>query len=96
VTEIPVQNSDWLSFCQLVQQLIAGNVRRNTFSQWEMELLLDLEMAPIRKASRPEILRRYLKAVQRQLAAEASAPPRFSSFFEDEIRARALALPRAS
>lgn len=104
MTQLPVPNPDWAAFCQLVQQLIAGNVKRNTFTQWEMDLLLDLQMTRIRKSSRPEILRRYLKSVQLQTAAGDSAPRRFSQFFEDEIRGRktenapgdAIALPRAS
>ncbi len=104
VTELPVQNPEWTSFCQLLQQLIAGNVRRNVFTQREMGLLLDLEMTYMRKSSRPEMLRRYLKAVQRQHATGAPAPVRFSSFFESETQSRKpsnvtepeMALPRAS
>lgn len=104
MTELPVYKPDWASFCQLLTQLIAGNVRRNVFSQWEMDLLLDLEMTYIRKSSRPEMLRRYLKAVQRQHASGAPAPLRFSRFFENEtqsrnpskVTGRELVLPRAS
>lgn len=88
VTELPVQNPEWASFCQLVQQLIAGNVRRNVFTQREMGLLLDLEMSYMRKSSRPEMLRRYLKAVQRQHATGALEPLRFSCFFENETQSR--------
>lgn len=83
---------------------MAGNVRRNTFTQWEMELLLDLQMAPLRKSSRSEFLRRYLKDVQQQQQAGAAAPLRFSRYFEREMEQRKLAeliaktkaLPRAS
>ena len=104
MTEIPLQSPQWASFCLLIQQLIAGTVRRNTFSQWEMELLLDLQMVHIRKSSRSETLRRYLKVVQRQLALGAPEPPRFSRFFEAEAQSRKpaevasdnLQLPRAS
>jgi hypothetical protein len=88
VTEFRAPNPDWTSFCQLIQQLIAGNVRRNTFTQWEMELLLDLQMVYMRKSSRPEMLRRYLRAVQRQMASGAAAPERFTSFFETESQLR--------
>ncbi len=88
VTEIQARISDWTSFCQLIQQLAAGSVRRNTFTQWEMELLLDLQMAPIRKSSRPEILRKYLKTIQRQIASGERVPVRFSVFCEAEMQAR--------
>ena len=88
MTEIQARNSDWTAFCQLIQQLVAGSVRRNTFTQWEMELLLDLQMAPIRKSSRPDMLRRYLKTIQRQMASGERVPTRFSSFCDAEIQAR--------
>ncbi len=84
-------NAVWASYCQLVQQLTLGNVRRNTFSQWEMELLLDFQMARIRRSSRTETLRRYLKAVQQQLARGEPIPQRFSRFIETEIQQRKMA-----
>ena len=96
--------ADWSSYSQLIQQLITGAVRRNVFSQWEMRLLLDLQNARIRKTSRPEVLRRYLKAVEQQHNSGAAAPLQFSSFFESDPRARRstqpivhrVTLPRAS
>jgi hypothetical protein len=96
--------TDWSSYSQLIQQIIAGTVRRNVFSQWEMRLMLDLQHARIRKTSRPEILRRYLKAVEQQHTAGAPMPLRFSNFFESDPRARRstqpivhrVSLPRAS
>ena len=101
MTEFPAPNLDWASFCQLIQQLISGNVRRNTFTQWEMELLLDLQLVYLRKSARPEMLRRYLRAIQRQQATgNAAAPMRFSQFFQTETAPRTivpeLVLPRAS
>jgi hypothetical protein len=104
VTEFKVRTADWTSFCQLVQQLISKNVRRHTFTHWEMELLLDLQMAPLRKSSRSETLRRYLKEVQRQIQLGAPIPQRFSKFLENEARRKAPTdltatthvLPRAS
>jgi hypothetical protein len=84
-------NSNWASYCQFVQQLALGNVRRNTFSQWEMELLLDFQMARIRTSSRPEALRRYLRAVQQQFAQGEPIPQRFSRFMEAEAQQRKMA-----
>jgi hypothetical protein len=72
----------------LVQQLALGNVRRNTFTRWEMELLLDFQVARLRTSSRTETLRRYLRAVQQQLARGESIPQRFSSFLEAEAQQR--------
>jgi hypothetical protein len=81
-------NAAWASYCQLVQQLAAGNIRRNTFTQWEMELLLDFQMARIRTTSRADTLRRYLKVVQQQLAQGEPIPQRFSGFIEAEAQQR--------
>ena len=81
-------NTTWASYCHLVQQLAFGNVRRNTFTQWEMELLLDFQMARIRTSSRAETLRRYLRAVQQQLAQGQPVPQRFSHFIEEEAQQR--------
>lgn len=103
MTQSPVQAIDWPSFLQLIQHLINGSVKRNIFTKVEMELLLDLQMTHIRKSSRPEMLRRYLRVVQVQSSSEA-APLRFSHFVEQELHLRKsviqtgqlVDLPRAS
>ena len=69
---------------QLIQELISGTVRRNVFSRVELDLLLDLQMAAVRKSSRPELLRRYSRYIQRQMAMGASMPQRLSRFLEME------------
>jgi len=80
--------NDWASFTQFVHELIGSTVRRHTFSQWELDLLVDLQMSSVRKSSRPDLLRRYLKAVHHSLAQAASAPPRLSNFLKAEQQAR--------
>jgi hypothetical protein len=75
---------DLTSFSQLVQELINGAVRRHTFSPWELELLLDLQMCRARKSARAELLRRYLKAVQQQFALDGSSFLRLADFIERE------------
>lgn len=69
---------------QLVQDIIGGSMRRNTFTQWELELLLDLQTCGIRKGSRSETLRRYLRAVQQHYAQGAMGPLRLSTFLDRE------------
>jgi len=81
-----VERLDLTSFSQFVQELIGGVVRRHTFTRLELDLLLDLQNCGLRKSSRPEVLRRYLKAVQQQFASDASNPPRFSHFLEQYAR----------
>ena len=73
----------FVSFSQLVQELISGTVRRHTFTQPELELLLDLQTSRIRKSSKPDVLRRYLRAAQAQFAQQSSVL-RFSKFMERE------------
>jgi len=83
-----LERSDWTSFNQLIQEMIGGAIRRHTFTQWELELLLDLQMSRIRKSSRPEVLRRYLRVVHQRFAQGAVAPPRLSAFLEAESQQR--------
>jgi hypothetical protein len=84
------------SINQLIQDLIGGSVRRHTFTQWELELLLDLQTCRVRKSARPELLRRYVKAVQQQFAQGALGPLRLSTFLDRENqRSRPTAVPKA-
>ena len=78
---------------QLVQDIIGGAVRRNTFTQWELELLLDLQMCSIRKGSRSETLRRYLRAVQQQFTQGAVSPLRLSAFLDAENQRSRIGAP---
>jgi hypothetical protein len=73
----------WLSYFQLLQELIDGPTRRHLFSAWELELMLDLEASRLRKSSKPEVLRRYLRFVQAE-NTHALRPSRLSCFMESE------------
>jgi hypothetical protein len=83
--------SEWLSFSQLIQELIGGVIRRHIFSQWELDLLLDLQLSRMGKTARADLLRRYLKVVQQQQADGASAPPRLGPFLAARNQARLAA-----
>lgn len=96
LNEMRAERSDLTSLSQLVQEVIGGTLRRNTFTECELQLLLDLQTCRIRKSTKPDILRRYLKAVQQQFTVDASAPLRFLKFFENEQhRMAALSAERA-
>lgn len=84
--------SDLASYSQLVQELINGSVRRHTFTQNELELLFDLQMCKLRKSSKPEALRRYLRALH-QTGALDSAPLRFAAFLQRESASRLSSSP---
>lgn len=85
----------FVSFSQLVQELISGTVRRHTFTPSELELLLDLQNSRIRKSSKPDVLRRYLRAAQAQFAQQASVL-RFSKFMERENASKSTPPPAVS
>ena len=90
MTDTRAECLDLASFSQLVQEVITGSVRRHTFTPHELELLLDLQRSRLRKSSRPDVLRRYLRAVQHQFAEESSLL-RLSAFLERQNERRTVA-----
>jgi hypothetical protein len=74
-------------FNRLIQELLRGNMHRNTFRPWEIELLLDIEACNLRDSSRREMLRRYQRAVQRQMEKGAKSPLKMSEYL-DSVRAK--------
>jgi hypothetical protein len=69
-------------FNRLIQELLRGSSTRNTFRPWEVELLLDMESCELKESKRKEILRRYQKAVQKQLEKGALRPQKLSEYLE--------------
>jgi hypothetical protein len=82
---------EWTSFTQLIQDLVGGAVRRNRFTQRELDLLLDLQTSKLRKSARIDALRRYLRAVQAAQAQGADEPPRLSNFLMEIAPRKAAA-----
>jgi len=80
----PVPDSDAIlaQFNRLIQELLRGNLQRNTFRPWEVDLLLDIEACGLRDAARRETLRRYQRAVQRSMEKGAAAPLKLSEYLE--------------
>jgi len=74
-------------FNRLMQELLRGEFKRNCFRPWEIELLLDMEDCNLRQANRREILRRYQKAVQRDLQRGAASVMKLSEYL-DRLRTR--------
>jgi hypothetical protein len=70
-------------FNRLIQELLRGNMRRNTFRPWEVELLLDIEACNLRESAKREVLKRYQKAVQRQMEKGARLPLKLSEYLEN-------------
>jgi hypothetical protein len=67
-------------FNRLIQELLRGNLRRNTFRPWEIELLLDIEACNLREGSKRETLRRYQRAVQRDIEKGGTRPLKLSEY----------------
>lgn len=94
MADTKAERSDLVSLNRFVQEIIGGSVRRHTFAQWELELLLDLQLCHVRKSARSELLRRYLKAVQQHYSTGALAPLRLSAFLDRENqRSRSVVQP---
>jgi hypothetical protein len=79
---LPDSDAVLAQFNRLIQELLRGNMHRNTFRPWEIELLLDIESCNLREASKRETLRRYQKAVQRHMEKGARLPLKLSEYLE--------------
>ncbi len=69
-------------FNRLIQELLRGGSNRNTFRAWEVEILLDMESCDLKESRRKEILKRYQRAVQRQLERGETKPMKLSEYLE--------------
>ena len=77
-------------FNRLIQELLRGSITRNTFRPWEIDILLDIESCPLKDGSKRELLRRYQKAVIRQMDKGAEMPMKLSEFLDLQKSKRAL------
>ena len=69
-------------FNRLVQELLRGTMARNTFRPWEIEILLDIETCQLKDGQKRETMRRYQRAVQRQMEKGATTPMKLSEYLE--------------
>src|SRR5271169_4991314 len=79
---LPDSEAILAQFNRLIQELLRGNMHRNTFRPWEVDLLLDIESCNLRDTSRREMLRRYQRAVQRHMEKGARLPLKMSEYLE--------------
>jgi hypothetical protein len=67
-------------FRRLFGDLLRGEITRNSFEPWEIELLLDFESCQLPSRRRMDILRQYERAVERQMESDPGPPMRLSHF----------------
>lgn len=77
---LPDSDAVLAQFNRLIQELLRGSMRRNTFRPWEIELLLDIESCKLREQR--DTLKRYQRAVQRQMDKGAPLPMKLSEYLE--------------
>src|SRR5215471_11282227 len=77
---LPDSDAVLAQFNRLIQELLRGDMHRNTFRPWEIELLLDIESCNLRDANKRDTLRRYQKAVQRHMEKGARLPLKLSEY----------------
>lgn len=83
-------------FNKLIQDLLRGNMTRNTFQPWEVEILLDIDSCDLKDSSRRETLRRYQRAVQRSMEKGASQPLRLSQYLSGKKSVSKVAQQQAA
>jgi hypothetical protein len=67
-------------FNRLLQELLRGKLKRNCFQRWEVDLLLDIESCEMGPGAKRQALKRYQRAVTRQLERGASTPFKLSEY----------------
>ena len=67
-------------FNRLMGELARGVIARNTFTSWEVELLLDFQTCKLEPRRRSDILRQYQRAVERQMEKGPGPPTKLSEF----------------
>jgi hypothetical protein len=81
VTDDLIQRELMLNrFKRLIGELICGEIARNSFHPWEIEILLDMDSCQLEPRRRVDILRQYQRAVERQLESGPGPPIKLSEF----------------
>jgi hypothetical protein len=78
-------------FRRLFGELMRGEITRNHFAAWEVDILLDFQACELPSRRRGDILRQYLRAVERQLESGPGPPMRLSQFLVVREQRRASA-----
>lgn len=80
-------------FNKLMTELLRGRMARNTFRQWEMEILLDIDACALRDSNHRELLRRYQRAANRYFERGGRTLLKLSEYLEKKHRLPLTARP---
>jgi hypothetical protein len=83
-------------FRRLIGELLRGEMNRNSFAHWEIDLLLDFDTCPLPSRRRLEILRQYQKAVEKQMEIGPGPPMKLSHFLILREQRRNASTPESS
>jgi hypothetical protein len=67
-------------FKRLIGELSRGEMTRNSFHPWEIDLLLDFDACELPVRRRLDLLRQYQKAVEQQMESGLGPPMKLSHF----------------
>jgi hypothetical protein len=67
-------------FRRLFNELLNGEIKRNSFEPWEIDLMLDFQSCELPSRRRLDILGQYQRAVERQMASGPGPPLKLSHF----------------
>lgn len=75
-------------FRRLLGELIRGELARNAFLPWEVDLLVDFAGCTLESKRRHEVLRQYQRAVERQMEIGPGPPMKLSEFLQLKLTRR--------
>ncbi|HLH19684.1 MAG TPA: hypothetical protein VKX45_20850 [Bryobacteraceae bacterium] len=75
-------------FDRLITEILQGGTRRTAFQSWEVEILLDIHACRLEEPQKQRVLRRYLRAVRRQIERGPGPPMKLSEFLQMESTRR--------
>jgi hypothetical protein len=67
-------------FGRLIDEVLRGETRRNSFQPWEIDLLLDMESCALDARRREKILRQYRRAAEKQMDYGVLPPLKLSEY----------------
>ncbi len=69
-------------FRKLILQFLQGRVQKTEFQPWEVGILIDISACELDRRKWARTLRKYLKAVQRQMESGPGPPMKLSEYLQ--------------